>query len=115
MSKVFGIHTLALRPGVRAEDFEKFVKEELPSVAQYPGWKFHILKGERGDREGKYLALVEIESLEERNRFSPSPSESSEEAKQFAEAHPEDAKIFEKWDTLVGGFSVIFTDYVEID
>lgn len=28
MSKVFGMHMIALRPGVKAEDFEKFVIEE---------------------------------------------------------------------------------------
>jgi hypothetical protein len=115
MSKLFGIHTIALRPGVKAEDFEKFVKEELPLAAGYPSWKYHVLKGERGDREGKYLVLIEIESVEERNRFSPSLGEQSEEAKQFEKAHSEDAKIYEKWDTLAGGFSVIYTDYVELD
>ena len=82
MSKIYAIHTIALR----------------------------LLKGEKGDREGKYLVLVESESVEVRNRFSHRLNEASEEAKQFDEAHPEDAKLNEKWDTLVGGFSLFFTD-----
>jgi hypothetical protein len=100
---------------VKAEDFEKFVKEELPAVAMFPKWRFYILKGERGDREGKYLAFFEIESIEERDRFYPSPRVPSEEAKRFLEAHSETTKLFEKLDTLVGGLNLIVTDYVELD
>jgi hypothetical protein len=114
MAKVFSTAPLVLLPGVKEEDFEKFVKEEFSVATMFPEWKLHILKGERGDREGKYLAFFEIESIEDRNRFFPNPSEPSEEAKQFAEDHPETMKLFEKLETLVGGFSLIITDYVEL-
>ena len=114
MSKLYSLHPLVLRPGVKAEEFETFVKEVWPSYTPFPGWKPHILKGDRGDREGKYLVLMEIESVEARNRFYPRPGEPSDELKQFAEAHPESTKILEKFQTLVDGLGVLYTGYVEI-
>lgn len=115
MSKIFSTNPLVLLPSVKEEEFEKFVRDELSEAVNFPNWKFRILKGERGDRAGKYLALFEIESVEDRNRFYPSPSEPSEEAKQFYADHPETMKLFEKLGTLVGGFALITTDYVELD
>ena len=115
MSKMYSQHLIALRSGVKAEDFERFVKEEWPSFVDYPGSKSHVLKGERGDREGKYQVLIEFESLEARNRIFPRSGEPSEEAKRFDQAHPENAKFFEKLGALVAGVGVIFTDYIEIE
>ena len=37
MSKVYGLHQIALKPGVKAAEFEKFVKEDLPKLKNYPG------------------------------------------------------------------------------
>ena len=34
MPKVYGMHTIELHPGVKAEDFEKFITEEV-----YPIYK----------------------------------------------------------------------------
>jgi hypothetical protein len=111
MPKVFGIHTIALKPGVKAEDFERFVIEEVYPVAELEGVEMYILKGDRGDREGKYLWVMEIESVEARDRLFPSPGESSEEARQFFESY---AAVLEKWDTLATPVDVIYTDYVVV-
>ena len=120
MAKVFGIHMITLRPGVDEQEFEKFVAEEM-----YPlygsigpsGWEFYLLKGDTGDREGKYLWLWEIESLEALRRIYPSPNELSEEGQQWFESHPELAEILEKWSTFspsVPGENTIYTDYVVV-
>ena len=111
MSKVFGMHMIALLPGVNAEDFEKFVIEKLYPVPNLEGWNFYLLKGDRGDREGKYLWMIEFESVEVRDRLFPSPGESSEEAQQFLEAQ---AAILEEWATFATPIDVIYTDYVEV-
>jgi len=109
MSKVFGMHMIALRPGVKAEDFEKFVTEEV-----YPlPWlsEVYLLKGDRGDREGKYLVMWEFESVEARDRLFPSPGEMSEEAQQFFESF---APVSEKWATFATPLDTISTDYVVV-
>jgi hypothetical protein len=103
------MHMIALRPGVKAEDFEKFVIEEV-----YPlPWlsEVYLLKGDRGDREGKYLVMYEFESVEARDRLFPSPGEMSEEAQQSFESL---APIFEKWATFATPLDTICTDYVVV-
>jgi hypothetical protein len=99
---------------VRVEDFETFVNKEWPVYTPYPGWQVHVLKGDRGDRDGEYLVLLEIESVEARDRIFPRAGEKSEYGKQFDEDHPECPPIFEKLWTLVDNSGFPFTDYVRI-
>src|SRR5690348_17011781 len=115
MSKVWGMHTITLRSGVKADDFEKFLIKDVAKRPMFEGWKLHLLKGERGDRKGQYMVMIEIDSLEARDRASPTPDKMSPEAEQFSKAHPELNQVFEKWGSLstVPGQSTIFTDYVE--
>jgi hypothetical protein len=115
MPKMYALHPVELHPGVKAEDFETFVKEEWPSYTPYPGWKTHILKGNRGDREGKYLVLNEIESMEARDRIFPRQGGKSEYGRQFDEAHPESVKTFEKLMTLVDLHVLPYTGYVDLE
>jgi hypothetical protein len=111
MAKVFGMHMIALLPGVKAEDFEKFVAEEVYQVPSLEGVKYYLLKGDRGDREGKYLWMMEIESVEARDRLFPSPGEMSEEVQQsFAALAP----VLEKWATFATPMDIITTDYVVV-
>lgn len=81
MARIFGIHTLDLNPGVKGEDFEKFILEEfLPQVPVFEGWIPHLLKGERGTGIGRYLVLLEIESVAARDRYYPAPDQPAAEA-----------------------------------
>src|SRR5712692_7358742 len=116
MLKVWGMHMITLRPGVKAADFEKFLTTDVAKMPMYAGWNVHLLKGERGERKGQYVVLFEIDSLEARNRYSPTPDKMSPEADQFGKAHPELAGVFEKWGSLatVPGESTNYTDYVEV-
>jgi hypothetical protein len=102
---------VALKPGVKAEDFEKFVIEEVYPVAELEGMEFYLLKGDRGDREGRYLTLYKLESVETRDRLFPSPGEWSEAIQQFIETH---AALYEKWETFATPENVIYTDYVVV-
>ena len=70
MPKVFATWVMTLRRGVTKEEFERFVREELPAKP-LPGTKLRILKGERGEGLGKYLSLNEFESMELWNRYFP--------------------------------------------
>jgi hypothetical protein len=71
MAKVFGVHTVELLPGVKEEDFEKFMIEEGCPVWS-EGVELYLLKGDKGERVGKYVILFVIDSVEVRNRvFGP--------------------------------------------
>ena len=111
MAKVFGMHMIALKPGVKAEDFEKFIIEEVYTSSIPEGWKYYLLKGDRGDREGKYLWMIEFDSVESRDQFFPSPGEMSAEAQASMESLGD---IFEKWATFATPLDMITTDYVVV-
>jgi hypothetical protein len=112
MAKVFGMHMIALKPGVKEEDFEKFVVEAVyPIYGALPDVDAYLLKGDRGDREGKYLVVFEFESVEARDRTFPSSGEMSEEMRRFVEAY---AALAEKWATFATPVDVISTDYVVV-
>ena len=72
MAKVLEIHTFDLKPGTGEKTFEEFVmREVLPIYRRVPGQDAQLLKGDRGERAGKYLMLVEVESVERRNQINP--------------------------------------------
>lgn len=117
MAKVFGMHMIGLRTGVKGEDFEKFFRERVAHLPLFQGWKLCLLKGDRGDREGKYLLLVEIESVEARNRYSPASDQNSAESNRFLETHKEAYEsVFAEWEKLASliGAPTIYTDYVVV-
>jgi hypothetical protein len=118
MAKVFGLHPLRLRPGVDEEEFERFMAEALPKLQNLEGWKPVLLKGDRGDRAGKYLWMWELESLEALYRFCPTPDEPSAELEQYMEAHSEEVEEFmAKYATFtpcIPGENTVYTDYVVI-
>ena len=112
MAKVFGMHRIALRPGVNGEDFEQFFRDAAPRVPVVPGWIWHLLKGDKGDRAGRYLLLAEIESTEARDRYAAPSGELTPEGEQFFQAA---AAVFEQWGTLASGPNdPAFTDYVVV-
>ena len=71
MPTVYGLHEIELQPGVEPDEYERFFAEEVAPTVELPGWKTRLLKGDRGERAGKYLVLLEIESLEARDRYFP--------------------------------------------
>jgi len=113
MAKVFGIHEIELRPGVKEEDFERFLTEEAVQLPQFQGWKFHFAKADRGVRTGKYAVIFEIESVAARDRYAPQSDTGSEEAQRDEAPY---ATVLEKWSKLatIPGSDTTFTDYVVI-
>jgi hypothetical protein len=113
MAKLFGMHEIELHSGVKPEDFERFVVEELNRSQLFPGVATHVLKGDRGEREGKYLFMMEFESTESRDRLFPTPGQASEEAQRYLEST---RAITEKWATFgtVPGTTDVSTDYVVV-
>lgn len=70
---VFSIREFELRSGVKPEDFENYVQQELTHALSQAktGAHFRILKGDRGDRKGGYILIWEFESVAARNEFFP--------------------------------------------
>lgn len=109
MANVFAIHTMELREGLSEEDFEKLFLEKLVQVWSKAGMKGRILKGDRGQRKGKYAVILEM-SIEVRNRIFPvEGGENSEESAQLL--GPEWDAVLQKMDTFTVDWN--FTDYVE--
>jgi hypothetical protein len=116
MPTVYGLHEIELQPGVEPDEYERFFAEEIAPSPMLPGWRVQLLKGDRGVRAGKFLVLLEIESLEARDRYFPNPGEESEESTRFFEQHPEAAAVWEKWQKLgpFGSKTDVSTDYVAV-
>lgn len=61
-----------LEEGMTYKDLELIYQEEYgPAIIKnFPGSQFCILKGERGERTGKYTELMVIDSMEEYNKWN---------------------------------------------
>jgi len=114
MGKVYGIHDIEVHPGVDEGNFVKFFNQELAKPYAEIGWKLILLKGDRGQRAGKYAVIFEIVNREERDRMTPG----SEESKRLYEEHKELIDNFnKKWDTFSPTDMSVhaeYTDYVEL-
>lgn len=116
VARVIGIHNLALRPNVSAEQFERFIEGNHHRIEDYPDWKFRLLKGERGNRLDQYVVLMEIASLEALDVFYPEPDIATDEAAKFAQAHRDTKQMYEEWKKLASfsGSPQIYTDYLSV-
>ena len=110
MAKVLGMHTVELKPGVNEQEFEEFFKADvLPVYRKVPGQTVHLIKGDRGERAGKYLVLIELESAERRDQIYPSEGVIAEDVQQLiGNIDPLWAKLY----TFVADFpDPKYTDY----
>jgi hypothetical protein len=113
MSRVISLHETALHHGVTDEEFEQFLRAEFaPAMAQLEHFKIYVLKGDRGDRNGRYMTVVEFESVDMRNRHWPERDQASEEGKQEM-ARLDD--VIQKWETFANFGNPTFTDYIEME
>lgn len=98
-----------LEEGMTFEQLEEFyVKTYKPAIEKnFPGVHFFFMKGERGERTGKYVQFVVFDSIEERNKWYPASGEASELAKKAADNM---RKIQDRLGKMVSGAT--WTDYV---
>lgn len=115
MGKIYGLHSLELRPGVDGDDFERFLTSSLGRLPSLPGWRIALLKGDRGDQVGQYLVLVEVDSSEARNRVSPGGGfDDTGEGREWLEvAGPILGQLLE-YVVHVPGVDAPYTDYQEV-
>ena len=113
-AKVYGIHEITLKPGVTEAEFETFVKEKVLPNWDMPGWNMSIIKGDRGDRIGGYIVLIEIESVAYRDRMAPLGGSLHEDFAKHWDPFVE--KFGDEWDSLSTrpGLNSFYTDYYVI-
>lgn len=116
MAKVFGIHEIEVNAGLDEKTLKKLFKEFAEAFVEQSGWKMILLKGDRGQRAGKYAVIYEIKSVEERDRFSPAHNTMSKEVVQWFEEHKEIAEaLMKKWAAISPtdtGSHEEYTDYI---
>src|SRR5919206_4944825 len=86
MARLVSIHEIELAEGADAVEFERLVAEGGPQLPV--GWKSRLLRGDRGERAGKYAILYEIDSPEARDRYFPADGQRSEDFYRFEAEHP---------------------------
>ena len=111
MAKVLGVHEVELGDKDRAE-FERLASAVVAET--WPGGiTFRLFKADRGTRDGTYLLLIEIDSLEDRDRIFPIGGEDPPEVVAFLEEHPTAGETWDRLESYVPSINV-GTDYVEI-
>jgi hypothetical protein len=114
MGKVYGLHSLQLKAGASSEDFERFAARNIEQWPPLPGWRFGLLKGDRGDEVGRYLALIELDSIEARDRIAPTGRlEDSEEGRQWVTAVGPLMEQWREYVTQIPG-DAPYTDYADV-
>jgi hypothetical protein len=109
MAKGIRIFQFTLNPGVQAEEFERFVTEELTKAPLPSGERIRFFKCDRasqGDLIGTYVNELEFDSVEVRDRYLPTVSETSPEFDEWWEDH---GTLWAKFHSMVDGS---YLDYI---
>jgi hypothetical protein len=116
MAKVLGMHAIELKPGCDENEFEQFMaRDVIPIYQKVPGQTVHLLKGDRGDRAGKYLVLIELDSVERRDHIYPPAGEAWGVAEDVQQIVGDVDPIWKTFATYVEQFpDDKFTDYVTV-
>jgi len=116
MAKVYGIHEIEVNADLDEKTLKRLFKEFAKDYEEQSGWKLTLLKGDRGQRAGKYALIYEIKSVEERDRFSPAHNTMSKEVMQWLEEHKEIGEaMMGKWAAISPtdtGAHEEYTDYI---
>ena len=70
MAKVLGVHEIELGADKDPAEFERLASAVLAEAAP-EGLNFRVFKADRGPRNGRYMILIEIDSVEVRDRIFP--------------------------------------------
>jgi hypothetical protein len=115
MAKAYSLHMIALKAGASGSDFERFFHDEVEPGPKPAGMTMRLLKGDRGDREGKYLLMFGFESVERRNQLfpeaGPAARQMSDEVMRWMGAA---GPTLAKWGEFATLFDTIYTDYREV-
>src|SRR5688500_1297777 len=96
MAKVIGIHQLDLKPGVTDAQAQEMAARMNREVS-VPGTTSRVAKGDRGPRAGQYVMVIEVDSVQQRDRYFPLDGTESAEWNQHT-AHL--AALFQQIDSV---------------
>ncbi|OEU92017.1 hypothetical protein DB35_06615 [Streptomyces abyssalis] len=112
---VFSLYYIAIdtEAGVTPEQFEAFVRHKGVHIPCYPGWRWTMLRGLRGERAGQYMMLFEIDDAGQRDRYVTADGNQTELARQFWRDRPEARELVREWRKYgtFGELPTIYTDY----
>lgn len=113
MAKAIRIFEFRLNSDVHVEEFERFVTEELTKVPLPSGVRIQFMKCDRdsqGDLIGTYANQLKYESVEMRDSYFPTVSETSEKFNQWWAEH---GALWEKFHSMVDGRYIDYIVYGE--
>lgn len=112
---VFSLYYVAIdtEAGVTPEQFETFVRRKGVHIPCYPGWRWTLLRGLRGERAGQYLMLFEIESAAQRDLYVAPDGNQTALARQFWRDSPEAQSLLREWKDYgtYAELPTLYTDY----
>lgn len=113
MAKGIRIFQFRLNPDVQVEEFERFVKEELATAFLPADVRMQFMKCDRdsqGELIGTYANRFEYESVEIRDGYFPTVSETSEKFNQWWAEH---GTVWGKFHSMVHGRYIDYIVYGE--
>lgn len=112
MAKVLGLHEIELSADGDPAEFERLAAAAMAEAVP-DGMSVRLFKADRGRRNGKYLMIIQLDSVEARDAIFPVEDEDGGEALAFFEAHPTAAEAWNRFRDYEPSTDVA-TDYVEI-
>lgn len=99
---VFSLHYVGinLKRGVASDRFEAFVRHKGVAIPAYPGWRWTLLRGLRGERENQYLMVYQAKDAATYARYIDGNGELTDEAHAFWRQRPEAAALIGEWKTF---------------
>jgi hypothetical protein len=115
MSKVYSLHMIALKAGASGPDFERFFHEGIEPVPGPGRLTMRLLRGDRGDREGKYLLMFEFESVERQDQIFPEAGPAARQVSgEVMQWMGTAGSSLAKWNEYTTPFDAIYTDSREV-
>jgi hypothetical protein len=111
---VLGIHHHTLKEGVSAQEFERFVAEELTPLVneRMPFTRWMVMKGNRGDQVGHYISVYELNSVYLRDSFW---NQDGSQTELFQEVYSACGECDDLWNRFLDMTEETeYTDYVEV-
>ena len=115
MTKAYSLHTIALKAGASGPGFERFFREEVEPGPMPNGISMRLLRGDRGDRQGKYLVMFEFLGGERRDWLFPQAGPAAQQmSDEVMQRKGRAGPTLGRWNEYATPFDTIYTDYGEV-
>jgi hypothetical protein len=80
----------------------------------FEGWTQRLAKADRGERQGKYAIIIELDTAD-RDRYVPEDNQLSAEGERHAASLSDLMTKFATFSSTTPGVNTVFSDYVVVD